>query len=70
MVLLNGMLSEQSECKEQGAMSYTTEPLKEHPSTYLVQDRGNLEDLTRQDIQNHMMPFLWLHFFAQLCVAL
>src|SRR5437667_658763 len=56
MVLLNGMLSEQSECKEQSAVSsYPTEPLKEHPSTYLVQDRGNLEEMARQDIQDHML---------------
>jgi ubiquinone/menaquinone biosynthesis C-methylase UbiE len=36
-------------------MSYPTEPPKEHPSTYLVQDRDNLEEMSRLDIQNKML---------------
>src|SRR5262249_49623139 len=32
-----------------------TEPLREHPSTYYVQDRSNLEEMTRLDIQDKML---------------
>jgi ubiquinone/menaquinone biosynthesis C-methylase UbiE len=41
--------------KEQNAMSYPTEPLKEHPSAYFVQDRSNLEEMTRLEIQDSML---------------
>jgi len=30
-------------------------PLKEHPSTYFVQDRSNVEEMTRLDIQDRML---------------
>ena len=36
-------------------MSYTTEPLKEHPSTYFVQDRENVDEMTRLEIQDKML---------------
>jgi len=36
-------------------MSYPTEPLREHPSTYFVQDRSNLEEMTRLEVQDRMI---------------
>ena len=36
-------------------MSYATVKLREHPSTYFVQDRSNLEEMTRLEIQDHML---------------
>ena len=36
-------------------MSYPTEPLREHPSAYFVQDRDNLEEVARLEIQDNML---------------
>src|SRR6516162_5706219 len=36
-------------------MSYPTEPLREHDSTYFVQDRSNLEEMHRLNLQDKMM---------------
>jgi ubiquinone/menaquinone biosynthesis C-methylase UbiE len=36
-------------------MSYPTEPLREHPSAYFVQDRENLEEMARLEIQDRMI---------------
>ncbi len=36
-------------------MPHLTEPLREQPSTYIVQDRGNLEEMTRLEIQDKML---------------
>ena len=36
-------------------MSDFTEPLREHPSTYFVQDRSNLQEMERLDIQDKMV---------------
>ncbi len=36
-------------------MAYLTEPLKEHPSTYIVQDRDNLDEMARLEIQDKML---------------
>ncbi len=36
-------------------MATPTDPRREHPSTYFVQDRGNVEELTRMQIQDHLM---------------
>jgi ubiquinone/menaquinone biosynthesis C-methylase UbiE len=36
-------------------MPYPTEPLQEHPSTYIVQDRGNIEELERLEDQDRML---------------
>jgi ubiquinone/menaquinone biosynthesis C-methylase UbiE len=33
----------------------SSEPLKEHPSTYIVQDRGSLEEMKRLEIQDKMI---------------
>ncbi len=41
--------------KEQDAMSNPTEPHQEHPSTYVVQDRSNVEELTRLQFQDQML---------------
>ena len=35
-------------------MSYPTKPEREHPSTYLIQDRGNLEEMARLEVQDKM----------------
>jgi ubiquinone/menaquinone biosynthesis C-methylase UbiE len=35
-------------------MAYPTEPLREHPSTYFVQDRSNQEEMDRLEIQDKM----------------
>src|SRR5215468_9930956 len=35
--------------------SYPTEPSKEHPSTYVVQDRSNLEELHRLEVQDMLV---------------
>lgn len=35
-------------------MPHPEEP-QEHPSTYMVQDRGNLDEMTRQDMQDKML---------------
>ena len=35
-------------------MAYPTEPLREHPSTYFVQDRENQEEMDRLEIQDKM----------------
>jgi ubiquinone/menaquinone biosynthesis C-methylase UbiE len=42
------------ESKERYAMSTPTNPRREHPSTYFVQDRSNVEELTRLQIQDQM----------------
>ncbi len=36
-------------------MAYLTEKLQEHPSTYMVQDRGNLDERARLEIQDKML---------------
>jgi ubiquinone/menaquinone biosynthesis C-methylase UbiE len=36
-------------------MPYPTEPPREHPSTYIVQDRSNAEEITRLEIQDKML---------------
>jgi SAM-dependent methyltransferase len=36
-------------------MAYPTEPNREHPSTYYVQDRSNQEEMTRLDIHDRML---------------
>jgi hypothetical protein len=36
-------------------MSTPTDPRREHPSTYVVQDRGNVEELTRLQLQDHLI---------------
>ena len=36
-------------------MSYPSEPLREHTSAYFVQDRSNLEELSRLEIQDNMI---------------
>ncbi len=36
-------------------MATPTDPRREHPSTYFVQDRENVEELTRMQIQDHLM---------------
>src|SRR5216684_216409 len=41
--------------KERDAMSTPTDPRQEHPSTYVVQDRSNEEELTRLQIQDQML---------------
>jgi ubiquinone/menaquinone biosynthesis C-methylase UbiE len=41
--------------KEHAAMSTPTEPQREHPSTYFVQDRSNEEELTRLQIQDQIV---------------
>src|SRR5229473_4911602 len=41
--------------KEHDAMSTPTEPQREHPSTYFVQDRSNEEELTRLQIQDQIV---------------
>ena len=47
-------LSKQCESKEQNAVSHPEEP-REHPSTYIMQDLGNLDELSRLDIQDKML---------------
>src|SRR5260370_21329669 len=44
-----------NEHKEHNAMATPTDPRREHPSTYFVQDRENVEELTRMQIQDHLM---------------
>jgi len=52
--------------------SYPTEPLKEIPSTYVVQDRSNLEEMHRLEVQDMLsltklnVPFLQA-FHANAC---
>src|SRR6266581_7695988 len=41
--------------KEHAAMSTPTDPRREHPSTYVVQDRSNEEELTRLQIQDQLV---------------
>src|SRR5260370_41869995 len=41
--------------KEHAAMSTPTEPQREHPSTYFVQDRSNEEELDRLRSQDQML---------------
>src|SRR5579859_6398417 len=36
-------------------MSYPAEPLREHPSTYIVQDRSNQEEMARLEVQDTML---------------
>jgi ubiquinone/menaquinone biosynthesis C-methylase UbiE len=36
-------------------MATPTDPRREHPSTYFVQDRGNVEELKRMQVQDHLM---------------
>jgi ubiquinone/menaquinone biosynthesis C-methylase UbiE len=36
-------------------MSYLTEPPKEHPSAYMIEDRGNLEEMSRLEVQGKML---------------
>ncbi|HEY3992907.1 MAG TPA: class I SAM-dependent methyltransferase [Ktedonobacteraceae bacterium] len=40
--------------KEYQAMPIPPEPKREHPSTYVVQDRSNQEELNRLQIQDHL----------------
>src|SRR5260370_29329408 len=44
-----------NEHKEHNAMATPTDPRREHPSTYFVQDRENVEELTSMQIQDHLM---------------
>ena len=39
--------------RQENTMS--TDPLREHPSTYIVQDRSNLDEMTRLEIQDKML---------------
>jgi ubiquinone/menaquinone biosynthesis C-methylase UbiE len=41
--------------KERDTMSTPTDPRREHPSTYFVQDRSNQQELTRLQIQGQML---------------
>jgi len=41
--------------KEQNAMSTPNDPRREHPSTYFVQDRSNVDELTRVAIQDQII---------------
>jgi ubiquinone/menaquinone biosynthesis C-methylase UbiE len=41
--------------KDNGTVSYPTEPLKEHPSTYFVEDRANQEERDRLEAQDAML---------------
>src|SRR6266567_1686958 len=41
--------------KEQDAMSTPNDPRREHPSTYFVQDRSNVDELTRVAIQDQII---------------
>src|SRR5260370_19671392 len=41
--------------KERKAMPIPPEPKREHPSTYFVADRSNLEELDRLQIQDHLL---------------
>src|SRR5712691_394925 len=43
------------ESKERYAMTTPTNPRREHPSTYFVQDRGNVEELSRLQLQDQMV---------------
>jgi ubiquinone/menaquinone biosynthesis C-methylase UbiE len=43
------------ESKERYAMTTPTNPRQEHPSTYFVQDRGNVEELSRLQLQDQMV---------------
>jgi ubiquinone/menaquinone biosynthesis C-methylase UbiE len=36
-------------------VSYPTEPLREHPSTYFVENRENLEEMARLEVQDSMI---------------
>ena len=36
-------------------MSYPKEPPKEHPSTYIVEDRANLDEMARLEVQDKML---------------
>jgi len=36
-------------------MSYPTDELREHPSAYIVQDRDDLEEMKRLEIQDKML---------------
>jgi ubiquinone/menaquinone biosynthesis C-methylase UbiE len=44
-----------NESKERDAMSTPTNPRREHPSTYFVQDRSNEEELSRLQTQDQMV---------------
>jgi ubiquinone/menaquinone biosynthesis C-methylase UbiE len=41
--------------KECHAVSNSNEPLREHPSTYFVQDRSNIDETTRLRVQDQML---------------
>ena len=41
--------------KENQDMSTSDQPSREHPSTYFVQDRSNLDEMTRLQIQDQML---------------
>src|SRR6266568_6555358 len=41
--------------KENQDMSTSDQPRREHPSTYFVQDRSNLDEMTRLHIQDTML---------------
>src|SRR5215467_280551 len=41
--------------KENQDMSTSDQPRREHPSTYFVQDRSNLDEMTRLQIQDEML---------------
>src|SRR5712691_3571186 len=43
------------ESKERYAMTTPTNPRREHPSTFFVQDRGNVEELSRLQLQDQMV---------------
>lgn len=43
------------ESKEHDAMSTSPDPHREHPSTYMVQDRSNQQELTRVMMQDQML---------------
>jgi ubiquinone/menaquinone biosynthesis C-methylase UbiE len=46
--------NQRSSKKEHQAMSTPTDPRREHPSTYFVQDRSNEEEIARLSIQDHL----------------
>src|SRR5215831_5436600 len=41
--------------EKDNAMSYFTEPQREHPTTYIVQDRSNQEEIARLELQDKML---------------
>jgi ubiquinone/menaquinone biosynthesis C-methylase UbiE len=47
--------TERNEREELNIMSHSPKPEREHPSTYFVQDRSNLEEMARLEIQDTMI---------------